>query len=231
MKTDPKLTITYEGYIFEQNTKSKMLYVDRLLGTAVKFEDNPRLATNKEFSKFWKLKDTQSFVSFLKEYEGLTDEHVLQGRWATKRIHELLAIKYCTWISKKFELFVYKFFLEKYPRMRELWWDRYNEFRNTYLPRIQHKGNLKETVIKMNIYINSCLEKENGRNKETKENYVARVYIYENIYADIEMWEKPTTRETVIERLQKKVDFYAQKAKIIYKNNPNYFAASMEGGF
>ena len=75
----------------------------------------------------------------------------------------------------------------------------------------------------MNIYINSCLEKENGRNRETKENYVARVYIYENIYADIEMGEKPTRRETVTIRLKKKVKHYAKKAKIIYKNNPNYF--------
>jgi hypothetical protein len=100
--------------------KTKKIYIDRLLATACRFEDNPRLATNKEFRFFLKLKDTQEFIDILKTQEGLTDKEIMEGRGKTTRIHELLAVKYCTWISKRFEVFVYKFFLEHYPDIREL---------------------------------------------------------------------------------------------------------------
>lgn len=195
--------------------KTKMVFVDRLLRTACQFENNPRLATNKEFRFFLKLKDTQEFIKILVEQEGLKAKNIVTWKWKTTRIHELLAVKYCTWISKKFEVFVYRFFLENYPLVRELWWDMYNDFRMDYLPKIYKWNDWKSIVISSNIRLNKILDKENWRNRESKENYDARVYFYKNLCADIEMGEAPSTRQNINDFINKKIEFYIKKYKIL----------------
>jgi hypothetical protein len=93
----------------------------------------------------------------------------------------------------------------------------YNEFRMDYLPKIYDWNEGKILVIKINIRLNKILEKENGWNKETKDNYNARVYIFQNICADISMGQKPTAREKIMERLNKKVDQHLMRRKLINK--------------
>jgi len=219
MKTEQKLEIPYEGFVITQTMKEKMVYVESLMETAMTFEKDVRIPVNRNFNRFYSLQDTKDFVEALKQEEWLKESEVVRGIWRNKKIHELLAIKYCTWISKKFEIFIYKFFLEYYPEIRELGGDKYNDFRNNCLPKVYDGNNDKFVVINMNKYINKLLEKENWRNKESKEHQEARVHIYKNIIADIEMGEKPKVKEKIGERINKKIENHLARRKIMKDRN------------
>ena len=87
--------------------------------------------------------------------------------------------------------------MEYYPVIRELGGDRYNDFRNIYLPKIYSGSGAKWIVINMNIEINRILEKENGWNQQNRFEYDSREYIYSHIIADIERGLKPKSRQKI----------------------------------
>ena len=64
------------------------------------------------------IKDTKEFIRIFKIADNLEDKDIVYGRGRTKRIHHLLAFKFATWVSKEFEIKVYKFFIEQYPQIR-----------------------------------------------------------------------------------------------------------------
>ena len=163
---------------------------------------------DKRFNIFMTRKDTQEFIEALKTSEKLEDSEVVFGRGQTKRIHHLLAFKFATWVSKEFEIKVYKFFMEHYPTIRELGGDRYNEFRMNFLPKIYNGDNANWVIINMNIYINSVLEKENGWNKQTKLEYKARDYIYSHIMLDIKRGMRPKTRQLISNFINERIDYH-----------------------
>ena len=139
MKTNQKLEISYQGMIFAQDMHKKMIYVNELEIEILKQTG----LLDKRFNIFMTRKDTKEFIKVLKVSENLQDEEIIYGRGKTKRIHHLLAFKFATWVSKEFELIVYKFFMEYYPVIRELGGDRYNDFRLKYLPKIYDGDNAK----------------------------------------------------------------------------------------
>jgi hypothetical protein len=130
-------------------------------------------------------------------------------------VHHLLAFKFATWVSKEFELKVYKFFLEHYPEIRELGGDKYNEFRNNFLPKVYDGNNSKWIIINMNMYINSILEKENGWNKQTKLEYKARDYIYSHIMLDIKRGLKPKNKQLTSNFIKERVDYHFESLQIL----------------
>jgi len=96
---------------------------------------------DKRFNIFMSRKDTKEFISVLKHSESLKDNKIIFGRGKIKRIHHLLAFKFATWVSKEFEIKVYKFFMEHYPEIRELGGDKYNHFKKSFFQKF-----MKETL-------------------------------------------------------------------------------------
>ena len=139
MKTNQKLEIPYEGMIFAQDMHQKMIYVNELEVEILKYTG----LLDKRFNIFMTRKDTKEFIDVLKVSEKLDDKEIIYGRGKTKRIHHLLAFKFATWVSKEFEIKVYKFFIEHYPDIRELGGDKFNEFKENFLPKIY--GDRKST--------------------------------------------------------------------------------------
>lgn len=204
MKTNQKLEIPFDGLIFAQDMHLKMIYVNELEFEILKFTG----LLDKRFNIFMTRKDTKDFIEVLKKSDHLTDNEIIYGRGKTKRIHHLLAFKFATWVSKEFEIKVYKFFLEHYPEIRELGGDKYNEFRDKFLPKVYQGESPKWVIINMNIYINSVLEKENGWNKQTKLEYKARDYIYSHIMLDIKRGLKPNGKQLISNFLKERIDFH-----------------------
>ncbi|HIO70789.1 MAG TPA: KilA-N domain-containing protein [Campylobacterales bacterium] len=213
MKTPQKLEIKFEGLVFAQDMHSKMLYTKELEAGMLKIVGN----VDKSFNIFMTRKDTKDFIEVLKREDNLQDSDIVYGRGKTKRINPFLAFKYATWVSKEFELLVYKFFMEYYPEIRELGGDRYNDFRNIYLPKIYNGDNAKWIVINMNKNINSILDKEKGWNKQNKFEYKSREYIYMHIIADIERGLKPKSRQKVTDWLNERIAYHFETLKIIFK--------------
>ncbi|MFK5970121.1 MAG: hypothetical protein QM487_08410 [Candidatus Marithrix sp.] len=110
-----------------------------------------------------------------------------------------------TVISKKFELIIYKFFVEYYPVIQELGGDKYNIFRLKYLPKIYDGENIRWIIINMNLDINRVLKKENSWNKQNKFEYNSKEYIYSHIIVDIERNLKPKTRQKVSNWLKERI--------------------------
>jgi hypothetical protein len=197
--------------IFAQDMHKKMIYVNELEIEILKHTG----LLDKRFNIFMTRKDTKEFIKVLKISENLQDEEIIYGRGKTKRIHYLLAFKFATWVSKEFEIKVYKFFLEQYPKIRELGGDKYNEFRNKFLPKIYDGDNAKWIIINMNIYINVILNKENGWNKQSKLEYKARDYIYSHIMLDIKRGMKPKKRQIVFNFLKERIDYHFESFKML----------------
>lgn len=203
-QTNQKLEIFYDGMVFAQDMHQKMIYVNELEVEILKYTG----LLDKRFNTFMTRKDTKEFIDILKISENLNDEEITYGRGKTKRIHHLLAFKFATWVSKEFEIKVYKFFLEQYPAIRELGGDKYNEFRDTFLPKVYDGDNSKWVIINMNMYINAILEKENGWNKQTKLEYKARDYIYSHIMLDIKRGLKPKNKQLVSNFINERIDYH-----------------------
>ena len=113
----------------------------------------------KTFVIFKKRKSIKLFMEALAESEGKEINDLEQGRGKTKRIHPVLAIRYCAWLSPKFEVFIYHFFLENYPSLREVGGDYYNELRLVWLPKLFAEENLVGIVIEMNVYFKQRLKR------------------------------------------------------------------------
>lgn len=204
MKTNQKLEIPFDGLIFAQDMHLKMIYVNELEVEILKFTG----LLDKRFNIFMTRKDTQEFVEILKASDNLEDTQIVYGRGKTKRIHHLLAFKFATWVSKEFEIKVYKFFIEHYPEIRELGGDKYNEFKINFLPKVYEGDNSKWVIINMNMYINAILEKENGWNKQTKMEYKARDYIYSHIILDVKRGLKPKNRQLISNFLNERINYH-----------------------
>jgi len=215
MKTNQKLEINFEGLIFAQDMHLKMLYINELEVEILKFTG----LLDKRFNIFMSRKDTKDFISVLKQSENLEENQIIYGRGKTKRVHHLLAFKFATWVSKEFEIKVFKFFMEHYPKMRELGGDKYNEFRDNILPNIYKGNSSKWVVINMNIYINAILEKENGWNKQSKIEYKARDYIYSHIILDIKRGMKPKFRELISHFLNERIDYHFESILMLEEIN------------
>jgi hypothetical protein len=217
MKTPQKLEIKFQNLLFSQDMHSKMLYVKELEASMLKIVGN----VDKSFNIFMTRKDTKEFIKVLQKEDNLDINQIIYGRGKTKRINHFLAFKYATWVSKEFELIVYKFFMEYYPVIRELGGDRYNDFRNIYLPKIYSGDGAKWIVINMNIEINRILEKEKGWNKQNKFEYNSREYIYSHIIADIERGLKPKSRQKVSDWLKERSLYHFETLKILHSQNKN----------
>ena len=211
MKTNQKLEISYQGMIFAQDMHKKMIYVNELEIEILKQTG----LLDKRFNIFMTRKDTKEFIKVLKVSENLQDEEIIYGRGKTKRIHHLLAFKFATWVSKEFEIKVYKFFLEQYPKIRELGGDKYNKFRDKFLPKIYNGDNAKWIIINMNIYINMILNKEKGWNKQSKLEYKARDYIYSHIMLDIKRGMKPKKRQLISNFLKERIDYHFESFQML----------------
>ncbi len=93
--------------------------VDKLYDLAFeKFNLKPSELKDKTYVIFKKRRSIKLFMEVLAESEGLEIDALEQARGKTKRIHPVLAIRYCSWLSAKFEVFIYHFFLENYPSLR-----------------------------------------------------------------------------------------------------------------
>jgi hypothetical protein len=215
MKTTQKLEIKFENLLFAQDMHTKMLYIQELEASMLKVVGR----VDKAFNIFMTRKDTKEFIEVLKKEDNLSDELVISGRGKTKRINHFLAFKYATWVSKEFELKVYKFFMEYYPVIRELGGDRYNDFRLEYLPKIYDGENAKWIVINMNMDINRVLEKEKGWNKQTKFEYNSREYIYSHIITDIRRGLKPKSRQKVSDWLKERIDYHFDTLKFLHQES------------
>jgi hypothetical protein len=211
MKTNQKLEIPFDGLIFAQDMHLNMIYVNELEVEILKFTG----LLDKRFNIFMSRKDTKAFISILQISENLTDKQITFGRGKTKRIHHLLAFKFATWVSKEFEIKVYKFFMEHYPEIRELGGDRYNDFRETFLPEIYDGDSRNWVVINMNIYINAVLEKDKGWNKQSKLEYKARDYIYSHIMLDIRRGMKPQSRQLISNFINQRIDYHFESLQIL----------------
>jgi len=211
LKTNQKLEIKFDGLLFAQDMHLKLIYVNELEFEILKFTG----LLDKRFNIFMSRKDTKEFIKVLKVSENLEDNQIIYGRGQTKRIHHLLAFKFATWVSKEFEIKVYKFFIEHYPEMRELGGDKYNDFKINYVPKIYDGENSKWVIINMNIYINATLEKENGWNKQTKLEYKARDYIYSHIMLDIKRGLKPKSKQLISSFLNERIDYHFESLLLL----------------
>ena len=211
MKTNQKLEISFDGLIFAQDMHLKMIYVNELEVEILKFTG----LLDKRFNIFMSRKDTKSFIEVLQMSENLEEKKIIFGRGKTKRIHHLLAFKFATWVSKEFEIKVYKFFMEHYPEIRELGGDRYNTFKEKFLPKIYKNDSANWVIINMNIYINAVLEKEKGWNKQSKLEYKARDYIYSHIMLDIRRGMKPQSRQLISNFINQRIDYHFESLQIL----------------
>ena len=211
MKTNQKLEINFEGLIFAQDMHLKMIYVNELEVEILKFTG----LLDKRFNIFITRKDTKEFIKILKLADNLEDNDIIYGRGKTKRIHHLLAFKFATWVSKEFEIKVYKFFIEQYPQIRELGGDKYNKFKDQFLPKIYDDENSKWVIINMNIYINATLEKEKGWNKQSKLEYKARDYIYSHIMLDIKRRIRPKNKQLISNFINERIDYHFESLCMI----------------
>jgi len=215
LKTNQKLEIIFDGLTFAQDMHLKMIYVNELEVEILKFTG----LLDKRFNIFMTRKDTNEFIKVLKVGDNLIDNQIIYGRGKTKRIHHLLAFKFATWVSKEFEIKVYKFFIEHYPEIRELGGDKYNEFKINFLPKCYNGDNSKWVIINMNMYINAILEKENGWNKQTKMEYKARDYIYSHIILDIKRDLKPKNRQLISNFLNERIDYHFESLLMLEEIN------------
>ncbi|MFK5969367.1 MAG: KilA-N domain-containing protein [Candidatus Marithrix sp.] len=211
MKTVQKLEIEFKGLILSQDMHTKMLYVKELEASMLKVVGD----INKSFNIFMTRKDTKDFINVLKKEDNISENEIISGRGKTKRVHHFLAFKYATWVSKEFELIVYKFFVEYYPVIRELGGDKYNDFRLKYLPKIYDGESTRWIIINMNLDINRILQKENGWNKQNKFEYNSREYIYSHIIVDIERNLKPKTRQNISNWLKERILYHFRTLEII----------------
>ena len=211
MKTNQKLEINFDGLIFAQDMHLKMIYVNELEVEILKFTG----LLDKRFNIFMTRKDTKEFIKILKIADNLKDGDIIYGRGKTKRIHHLLAFKFATWVSKEFEIKVYKFFIEHYPEIRELGGDKYNQFKINFLPKIYNDDNAKWVIINMNMYINAILKKEKDWNKQSKIEYKARDYIYTHIMLDIKRGMKPKKRQLISNFLNERIDYHFESLSMM----------------
>ncbi len=211
MKTVQKLEIEFKGLILSQDMHTKMLYVKELEASMLKVIGD----INKSFNIFMTRKDTKDFINVLKKEDNISENEVISGRGKTKRVHHFLAFKYATWVSKEFELIVYKFFVKYYPVIRELGGDKYNDFRFKYLPKIYDGENTRWIIINMNLDINRILKKNNGWNKQNKFEYNSREYIYSHIIVDIKRNLKPKTRQNISNWLKERIIYHFRTLEII----------------
>ncbi len=186
--------------------------VDRLYDLAFeKFALKPSELKEKTYIIFKKRVSTKAFMEALADSEELKVSDLERGRGKTRRIHPVLAIRYCAWLSPKFEVFIYRFFLENYPALREAGGDYYNELRMNALPKLFPEKNLMGIVIQMNVYFKQKLKRETDWNTGKKVDYCIRNHVFNNIIADIKLGEKPLSREKPVIFLRRKIDYHFKR--------------------
>ncbi len=206
---DLTINAIHKGSTIPVHMNGGYAVVDTLYDLAFeKFFLKPSALKEKTYIIFKKRVSTKAFMEALAEGDGIKVNDLEQGRGKTRRIHPVLAIRYCAWLSPKFEVFIYRFFLENYPSLREAGGDYYNELRMTSLPELYPDKNLAGTIIQMNVYFKQKLKRVTDWNTGTKLDYCLRNHVFNNIITDIKLGEKPLSREKPVTFLKRKIDFH-----------------------
>ena len=209
MKLKTIINPIHEGSIIPIHMSGGYAVVDKLYDLAFeKFSVKPSELKEKTYVIFKKRVSTKAFMEALADGDGIKVSDLEQGRGKTKRIHPVLAIRYCAWLSPKFEIFIYRFFLENYPALREAGGDYYNELRMNSLPKLYPEKNLTGTIIQMNVYFKQKLKRVTDWNTGTKLDYCIRNHVFNNIITDIKLGEKNLAREKPVNFLKRKIDFH-----------------------
>ena len=112
MKLKTMINPIHEGSIIPIHMSGGYAVVDMLYDLAFeKFSVKPSELKEKTYVIFRKRVSTRAFMEALAEGDGVKVSDLEQGRGKTRRIHPVLAIRYCAWLSPKFEVFIYRFFL------------------------------------------------------------------------------------------------------------------------
>lgn len=209
MKLKTMINPIHEGSIIPIHMSGGYAVVDMLYDLAFeKFSVKPSELKEKTYVIFRKRVSTKAFMEALAEGDSIKVSDLEQGRGKTRRIHPVLAIRYCAWLSPKFEVFIYRFFLENYPALREAGGDYYNELRMNTLPELYPEKSLTGTIIQMNVYFKQKLKRVTDWNTGTKLDYCIRNHVFSNIITDIKLGEKNLVREKPVNFLKRKIDFH-----------------------
>jgi len=209
MKLKTMINPIHEGTTIPIHMSGGYAVVDKLYDLAFeKFALKPSELKEKTYVVFRKRVSTKAFMEALAEGDGVKISDLEQGRGKTRRIHPVLAIRYCAWLSPKFEVFIYRFFLENYPDLREAGGDYYNELRMNTLPMLYPEKNLTGTIIQMNVYFKQKLKRVTDWNTGTKLDYCIRNHVFNNIITDIKLGEQALAREKPVNFLTRKIDFH-----------------------
>jgi hypothetical protein len=190
MKTNQVLTPNHSGLVLKQDMHSKMIFA-KPLETGM-MQNGGSIA--RAISTFLTRKDTKLFITELMSIDEIEREEVITGRGDTRRVHPLLAVKYAAWISKAFEVKVYKFVLEHYPDIRKLDDDNYSLFANEAIPLISESKNRRWLVINTNRHINKKTGKGNGWNEPTAKQHDAKEFALRYVAAKIIKGGRPPRR-------------------------------------
>ena len=224
MKLKTIINPIHEGLTIPIHMNGGYAVVDNLYDLAFeKFSVKPSELKDKTYTIFKKLLQIKNFMQALAESENITVRNLEQGIGKHKRIHPVLAIRYCAWLSPKFEVFIYKFFLENYPSLRESGGDYYNKLRLLYLPKLYPEKKLAGTIIQMNVYFKQKLQRSTDWNTGTKLDYSLRNYVFNNIITDIKLDEKPLSRESPVNFLKRKIDFHFIRYQAMLEINEQIF--------
>ncbi|MDM8560739.1 KilA-N domain-containing protein [Candidatus Parabeggiatoa sp. HSG14] len=227
MKSKTMINPIHEGTTIPVHMSGDYVVVDKLYDLAFeKFALKPSELKEKTYVIFKKRKSIKRFMQALAESESLEVNNLEQGRGKTKRIHPVLAIRYCSWLSAKFEVFIYHFFLENYPSLREIGGDYYNELRLVWLPQLFSEENLVGIIIEMNVYFKQKLKRTTDWNTGTKIDYCIRNHVFNNIITDIKLGEKHLSRELPINFLKRKIDYHINRHLAMVEIDKKIFGSS-----
>jgi hypothetical protein len=227
MKSKTIINPIHEDTIIPVHMNGNYAVVDYLYDLAFeKFSLKPSELKDKTYIIFKKRRSIKLFMEALAEGEDIKISDLEQGRGKTKRIHPVLAIRYCAWLSPKFEVFIYKFFLENYPYLREAGGDYYNELRLVWLPQLFPKKNLGGIIIQMNVYFKQKLKRQTDWNTGTKFDYCIRNHVFNNIITDIKLGENPLSRERSVIFLKRKIDYHFTRYIAMLEINEKVFGSA-----
>jgi hypothetical protein len=230
MKSKTIINPIHDGTTIPVHMSGGYALVDNLYDLAFeKFSIKPSELKDKTYGIFKKRRSIKLFMQVLAESESLEIDALEQGRGKTKRIHPVLAIRYCSWLSPKFEVFIYHFFLENYPSLRESGGDYYNELRMVWLPKLFIEANLVGIVIQMNVYFKQKLKRTTDWNTATKNDYCIRNHVFNNIITDIKLGEKPLSREVPINFLKRKIDYHMNRYLTMIEIDEKIFGSNQYG--
>ncbi|MDM8568360.1 hypothetical protein QUF50_02360 [Thiotrichales bacterium HSG1] len=212
MKSKTIVNPIHDGTMVPIHMNGGYVVVDKLYDLAFeKFSVKPSELKDKTYIIFRKRRSIKLFMQALAESENLEVDELEQSRGKTRRIHPVLAIRYCSWLSPKFEVFIYHFFLENYPSLRESGGDYYNELRMVWLPKLFAEENLVGIVIQMNVYFKQKLKRTTDWNTGTKIDYCIRNHVFNNVITDIKLGENSLSRELPINFLKRKIDYHMNR--------------------